>query len=548
MVMGKFQINTKLERQKLLRPKYSNINLDKLAERNHEFQLELANKFGTLNDEWREQNLDTWNQETIDIIQETALNVAGRKSKDRVSKLSDSTRKLIGKRRQMKMDSQGTDNIEYRETCKTIRKKIREDVRHYNTKMIHDTIENNRSIKKTNKKLGQGTKKINKLLDSNGQEITDQDDILRRIEKFYEELYQSNQQTGDIGDSQEKLPKVECWEVEYALSQMKRGKAPGQYNIMMDTLNEAGDAVNKELAKLFTACLHQGKVPQKWKDANMIILHTKGDKRDLKNYRPISLLSNIYKLFTKILTNRLERLLDDNQPREQAGFRRNFSTIDHIHTLNQLKEKCQEFNIPVCVVFVDYEKAFDSVETWAVLEALIEQEINPNYIKVIKDIYTGSTTTVKLHKESNKIPIRKGVRQGDTISPKLFTACLEHIFKDINWEDKGISVNGEKFNHLRFADDIVIIANNFNEMESMLQDLDIASRKRGLKMNMKKTKVMADQSVKHKPIIINGTELEHVSEYIYLGQRFTLTERNQDNEIRRRIKAGWQAFADTATS
>ncbi|PIK40846.1 hypothetical protein BSL78_22307 [Apostichopus japonicus] len=87
-----------------------------------------------------------------------------------------------------------------------------------------------------------------------------------------------------------------------------------------------------------------------------------------------------------------------------------------------------------------------------------------------------------------------------------------------NWEDKGINVNGEKLNHLRFADDIVIIANNFNEMESMLQDLDIASRKRGLKMNMKKTKVMADQSVKHKQIIINGTELEHVSEYIYLGQ------------------------------
>ncbi|XP_071842686.1 craniofacial development protein 2-like [Apostichopus japonicus] len=69
MKIGKFPINTKLERQKLLRPKYSNINLDKLTERNHEFQLELANKFGTLNDEWREQDLDTWNQETIDIIQ-----------------------------------------------------------------------------------------------------------------------------------------------------------------------------------------------------------------------------------------------------------------------------------------------------------------------------------------------------------------------------------------------------------------------------------------------------------------------------------------------
>ena len=188
---------------------------------------------------------------------------------------------------------------------------------------------------------------------------------------------------------------------------MKRGKYAGQDSIMVDTLKEAGDAINKELAKLFTACLHQGKVPKTWKDANMIILHKKGDKRDLKNYRPISLLSNMYKLFTKVLTNRLEKTLDECQPREQAGFRRNFSTIDQIHTLNQLKEKCQEHNIPVCVAFVEYEKAFDSVETWAVLDAFKEQGVNNNYIKLIKDIYTGCSTTVKLHKEARKIPLRR---------------------------------------------------------------------------------------------------------------------------------------------
>ena len=79
--------------------------------------------------------------------------------------------------------------------------------------------------------------------------------------------------------------------------------------------------------------------------------------------------------------------------------------------------------MPLCVAFVDYEKAFDSVETQAVLKTLQEQGINNNYIKIIKDIYTGCTTTVNLHKESNKINIRKGVRQGDNISPKLFTAC-----------------------------------------------------------------------------------------------------------------------------
>ena len=68
-------------------------------------------------------------------------------------------------------------------------------------------------------------------------------------------------------------------------------------------------------------------------------------------------------LYTKIITTRLEKKLDENQPREQAGFRSKYSTTDHIHAINQLKEKCREYNIPLCVTFVDYGKAFDSVQT-----------------------------------------------------------------------------------------------------------------------------------------------------------------------------------------
>ena len=75
----------------------------------------------------------------------------------------------------------------------------------------------------------------------------------------------------------------------------------------------------------------------------------------------------------KIITTRLEKKLYENQPREQAGFRIKYSTIDHIHAINQLKEKCREFNIPLCVTFVDYEKAFDSVQTHAILISLQEQ-------------------------------------------------------------------------------------------------------------------------------------------------------------------------------
>ena len=134
----------------------------------------------------------------------------------------------------------------------------------------------------------------------------------------------------------------------------------------------------------------------------------------------------MYKLFTKIITTRLEKKLDEHQPREQAGFRSKYSTIDHI---------------PVCVAFVDYEKAFDSVQTQAILTSLQEQGIEDVYREILKDIYTDSSVTVHLHKESEKIRIKRGVRPGDTISSKLFSSTLENIFRRINWENKGFKID-----------------------------------------------------------------------------------------------------------
>ena len=75
----------------------------------------------------------------------------------------------------------------------------------------------------------------------------------------------------------------------------------------------------------------------------------------------------MYKAFTKIITTRLGKKLDENQPREQAGFRSKYSTTNRIHAIIQLKEKCSEYNIPLCVAFLDYEKTFDSVQTQTIL-------------------------------------------------------------------------------------------------------------------------------------------------------------------------------------
>ena len=119
----------------------------------------------------------------------------------------------------------------------------------------------------------------------------------------------------------------------------------------------------------------------------MVLFFKKGDNARLKNYRPISLLSHVYKLFSRVITNRLARRFDDFQPPEQAGFRKGYSTVDHIHTLRQVIQKTEEYNLPLCLAFVDYEKAFDSIETWAVLPSLQRCQIDYRYIEVLKCLY-----------------------------------------------------------------------------------------------------------------------------------------------------------------
>ena len=81
---------------------------------------------------------------------------------------------------------------------------------------------------------------------------------------------------------------------------------------------------------IFNEILESQEIPEAWREAKMIILHKKGERRDIKNYRPVSLLSHTYKLFSRAIQNRMEKVLDENQPREQAGFRKKYSTVDHL--------------------------------------------------------------------------------------------------------------------------------------------------------------------------------------------------------------------------
>ena len=220
---------------------------------------------------------------------------------------------------------------------------------------------------------------------------------------------------------EEETPPVEWWKVEMAVRNAKANRAPGPDGITNEVLKAGSHPLWKALATLFTNCLDQEQVPAKWKESATILIVKKGDRQKPRNYRPITLLPTVYKLFTKMLVNRLARQLDDEQPREQAGFRSEYSTADHLQVVNQVLKRTRELRTPLCLVFVDYEKAFDIVETTAVTNALIRQNIPKKYIRTLENVCRGCTTTIRLFQAELTIQIARGVRQGDTISPKLFT-------------------------------------------------------------------------------------------------------------------------------
>uniref|UniRef100_A0A914VXU9 Reverse transcriptase domain-containing protein n=1 Tax=Plectus sambesii TaxID=2011161 RepID=A0A914VXU9_9BILA len=300
-------------------------------------------------------------------------------------------------------------------------------------------------------------------------------------------------------------------EMRSALMQMKTGKMPDDDHITTEMLKHGHETLVPVLTRLFITCL-----------------------------APILLLSVIYKLLTKDINNRIEHILDESQPPEQAGFHRHFSTIDHLNSLNELIEKTHEYRRPLYMLFIDFEKAFDSVEANAVWSAIQEQGVHAELINLLRNIYTDAASEVRVNDERVEIDIHRGVRQGDTILPKLFTACLEQMFRRLPWDDRGININGRCLSNLRLADDIVLFANTADELQQMASELNDDTDQVGLKINSNNAKTMSTMSLLNS-IHLDDNEIEAVDNYIYFGQLVTIV-RDHTREIRRRKQTGWAVF------
>lgn len=328
--------------------------------------------------------------------------------------------------------------------------------------------------------------------------------------------------------------------IERTIDDLKKDKCTGNDGISAEMIIYGKESLSEILTFMFNEIIRTQQIPKQWRETTITLIHKKGKKDDLNNYRPISNISTIYKLFSKTIYRNIKQDFNNKQPREQAGFREGFSTTDHLQTMNQLIEKCNEFQQPIYFLFIDFSKAFDSVEHETIWTSLENQNMDPNVIRTIKNIYKNNVAQIKTESTGRKFKITRGVRQGDPLSPPLFSAVLEDIFQKMNWKTKyGIRICGQLLNNLRFADDIVLISTKAKHIQEMTTELTSLCKNYGLQINKSKTKVMTNHI--REDIILDHEKIEYIEDYIYLGQLKSFKDQEK-KEINRRITNSWKQF------
>ena len=355
-----------------------------------------------------------------------------------------------------------------------------------------------------------------------------------------------------------------------ALSSTKENKAPGRCGIPAEVWKYGGEKLQQRLFDLIKEIWDKEQVPQDWKDANITAIFKKGDRKDCGNYRGISLLSIAGKIMARILLNRVNQMISPVVlPETQCGFREGRSTMDMVFSLRQVQDKCQEQNMPLYAVFIDFTKAFDTVSREGLWIVLRKFGCTQKVINIIRSLHDGmQAQVVQAQVASDKFPVQNGVKQGCVLAPTLFSlylgAMLEVAFKDVS---EGVYIQTRHganlfkvsqfkaktlttrflVREMLFADDSALVAHTAEDMQMLVDCFARAASHFSLKINIKKTECLYQPVKLIRPppvpvdIMINNQALVKCTDFRYLGSTVSSNARI-DKEICYRIGNASAAF------
>ena len=280
---------------------------------------------------------------------------------------------------------------------------------------------------------------------------------------------------------------------------------------------------------LFNKIFETGHFPENWSEGYVVPLHKKGNIDKVDNYRGITLLSHLSKLFTRVINTRLSKWAENYNVyvEAQAGFRRNMGTIDNVFIVNGVIKHFLNEQKKIYVAWIDFRKAYDYVIRDNLWFKLIKYGIRGNIFNVIKSMYNNVKSWVTYKNNLSEIyTTTLGLSQGECLSSFLFSFYVNDLEETLEHKGfNGIDLGFFKLYILLYADDIVLFAENADELQNGLNILHEYCNRWGLIVNTDKTKVMifkkGGRNVQNCTFFYNGCELEVVNKFCYLGVTFT---------------------------
>ena len=275
------------------------------------------------------------------------------------------------------------------------------------------------------------------ILDDDGKIVNGLQNVLQTQVKFYSKLYTSEKiqsdrlflDSVDAELNQDERKDLDGYitleELGKSLKLMKNNKSPGPDGLITEFYKFYWKDIGQDLLEVFQYSFNEKNLPQSQYLAVIRLLFKKGQREDLKNWRPISLLNVDVKILTKLLAERLIRVLPSIIHRDQKGCVKGRYIGENITLIRDLVECCEERET---IILIDQQKAFDRVEFSWLFQVLDKLKFGKNYISWLKILYKDMKSCILTNGYTSRtFPVTRGIRQGDSLSALLYILQLEPL-------------------------------------------------------------------------------------------------------------------------
>ena len=297
-------------------------------------------------------------------------------------------------------------------------------------------------------------------------------------------------------------------EVDNAIKLLKANKAAGIDEVPPGILKLVTDEWILLITFIFNE-IFSGHYPPQWAIAKVFTIFKKGDKLNPENYRGISIIVALAKLYDSVLAARLN--LWYKPKKEQAGSQKGRGCEEQILTVRLLIDIARKTKQPLYIAFVDYKKAYDNVNRYKLLKLLDKHGCGSKFLRAIGDSLWNSSGKIG----SELFKTSAGVRQGGCTSCPLFTFFIEPTISAV----KSLGPDGwlRDIHVLLLMDDTAVFATSRVQLEKKLRLLKTCTDDIGMVIHPTKSKYLSVNGKSTQPILVDGITLSYTESYMYLG-------------------------------